>query len=118
MTYLIVAIITTNCSIELSKSIILQTAWYSAENFQNHSKNILIEYHQKYSNKSESELRLIVSIASMTDHFYWLQQAKNLVKNTLNKMQAKMKKDNRKEFSKDSFVIKILIREELWISAY
>jgi hypothetical protein len=93
-------------------------AWYSAENFQNHSKNILIEYHQKYSDKSESELRLIASIASMIDHFYWLQQAKNLVKNILNKMQAKMKKDNRKKFSKDSFVIKILIREELWISVY
>ncbi len=93
-------------------------AWYSTENFQNHSKNVIIEYHQKYSNKSESELRLIASIASMTDHFYWLQQAKNLVKDTLNKMQAKMKKDNRKEFNKDSFVAKILIRKELWISAY
>jgi predicted metal-dependent hydrolase len=93
-------------------------AWYSAENFQNHSKNILIEYHQKYSNKSESELRLIASIASMIDHFYWLQQAKDLMKDTLNKMQAKMKKDNRKEFSKDSFVTKILVRKELWISAY
>jgi hypothetical protein len=44
--------------------------WYSAKNFQNHSKNVLIEYHQKYSNKSESELRLIASIASMIDHFY------------------------------------------------
>jgi hypothetical protein len=69
-------------------------AWYSAENFQNHSKNVIIEYHQKYSNKSESELRLIASIASMTDYFYWLQQAKNLVKDILNKMQTKMKKDN------------------------
>jgi predicted metal-dependent hydrolase len=92
-------------------------AWYFAENFQKHLKEILIDYHQRYSNKSESELRLIASIASMTDHFYWLQQAKNLVKNTLNKMQTKMK-DNRKEFNKDSFAINILAREEFWISAY
>jgi hypothetical protein len=53
----------------------------------------------------------------MIDHFYWLQQAKMLVKNTLNKMQTKMK-DNRKEFNKDSFVTNVLTREELWVSAY
>jgi predicted metal-dependent hydrolase len=93
-------------------------AWYFAENFQKHSKEILIDYHQRYSNKSKSKLRLIALIASMTDHFYWLQQAKNLVKDILNKMQAKMKKDNRKEFSKDSFVTNVLARKELWVSAY
>jgi hypothetical protein len=93
-------------------------AWYLAENFQKHSKEILIDYHQRYSDKSRSKLRLIASIASMTDHFYWLQQAKNLVKDTLNKMQAKMKKDNRKEFSKDSFVTNVLARKELWVSVY
>jgi predicted metal-dependent hydrolase len=92
--------------------------WYFAENFQKHSKNILNDYHQRYFNKSESKLRLIASIASMTNHFYWLQQTKNLVKETLNKMQTKMKKDNRKEFSKDSFVTNVLTRKELWISAY
>ncbi len=93
-------------------------AWYFAENFQKHSKEILIDYHQRYSDKSESELRLIASIASMTDHFYWLQQAKNLVKDILNKMQAKMKRDNRKWYSKDSFVTNVLARKELWVSAY
>jgi predicted metal-dependent hydrolase len=92
-------------------------AWYFAENFQKHSKEILIDYHQRYSDKSESKLRLIASIASMTDHFHWLQQAKNLVKNILNKMQTKMK-DSRKRFSKDSFVINVLAREELWVSVY
>jgi predicted metal-dependent hydrolase len=96
----------------------LNRAWYLAENFQKHSKEILIDYHQRYSDKSESKLRLIASIASMIDHFYWLQQAKNLVKNTLNKMQAKMKKDDRKEFSKDSFITNVLTREESWVSAY
>jgi predicted metal-dependent hydrolase len=93
-------------------------AWYFAENFQKHSKEILIDYHQRYSDKSKSKLRLIVLIKSMTDHFYWLQQAKNLVKDILNKMQTKMKKDNRKEFNKDSFVTNVLTRKELWVNAY
>jgi hypothetical protein len=66
--------------------------WYSTEN-SDHSKKILIDYHERYSNKTESELRLIASIESMIEHFYWLQQTKNLVKNSLNKMQAKMEKD-------------------------
>jgi hypothetical protein len=92
-------------------------AWYSAENFE-HSAEVVDDYHRRYSNKSESQLRLIASIASMTDHFYWLQQAKNLVKDTLNRMQAKMKKNDRKEFSKDSFITNVLAREESWVSAY
>jgi hypothetical protein len=93
-------------------------AWYSAKNFQDHSKEILNDYHQKYSNKSKSKLRLMTSITSIIDHFYWLQQAKNFVKDTLNKMQTKMKRNDQKEFSKDFFVINVLAREELWISAY
>jgi hypothetical protein len=54
----------------------------------------------------------------MIDHFYWLQKAKNLVKDILNKMQAKIKKNDQKEFSKDSFVINALTRKEFWINAY
>jgi hypothetical protein len=92
--------------------------WYLAENFHEHLKEILNDYHQKYSNKSKSELRLIALITSMIDHFYWLQQAKNLVKDILNKMQTKMKKHNRKEFDKDFFVINVLTRKESWVSAY
>jgi hypothetical protein len=68
-------------------------AWYSAKNFQNHFKEILIDYHQRYSNKFISKLRLIVLIKSITKHFYWLQQAKNLMKDTFNKMQIEMKKN-------------------------
>jgi predicted metal-dependent hydrolase len=78
-------------------------AWYSAKNFDN-SKEILNDYHQRYSNKSKSELRLMASIASITDHFYWLQQAKNLVKDTLNKMKTKMKENDRMR-SKESSLI-------------
>jgi hypothetical protein len=40
-------------------------AWYSAENFQNHSKEILNDYHQRYSEKFDSTLRLIVIIEAM-----------------------------------------------------
>jgi hypothetical protein len=76
--------------------------WYSTENFD-HSKKILVDYHERYSNKAESELRLIASIESMIEHFYWLQQAKNLVKDILNKMKAKMKENDRKRSNKDSF---------------
>jgi hypothetical protein len=54
----------------------------------------------------------------MTDHFYWLQQAKNLVEDILNRMQTEMKKDDRKEFNKDSFITNVLIRKESWVSAY
>jgi hypothetical protein len=43
--------------------------WYSAENFE-HSAEVLDDYHRRYSNKSKSQLRLIASITSMTDHFY------------------------------------------------
>ncbi len=63
--------------------------WYSTESFE-HTKKILTDYHRRYSNKSKSKLRQIASIKSMTKDFYWLQQAKNLMKNILNKMQAKM----------------------------
>jgi hypothetical protein len=40
-------------------------AWYSAENFQNHSKEILNDYHRRYFIKSESDLRLIAIIEAM-----------------------------------------------------
>jgi hypothetical protein len=40
-------------------------AWYSAENFQNHSKEILNDYHQRYSENFKSKLKLIVIIEAM-----------------------------------------------------
>jgi hypothetical protein len=51
-----------------------KTAWtnhfsdkarYSAENFQNHSKEILNDYHQRYFEKFDSTLKLIVIIEAM-----------------------------------------------------
>ncbi len=80
-------------------------AWYSAENFQNHSKKILDDYHQRYSEKFESKLRLIVIIEAMLSQ--WIRnehkEAKQLIQDVLNRMKAKMKENDRKRFSKDSF---------------
>jgi hypothetical protein len=72
-------------------------AWYSTENFQNHSKEILNDYHQTYSAKLESELRLIVIIEAMLSQ--WIRdehkEAKRLIQDVLNKMKTKMKENDR-----------------------
>ncbi len=73
----------------------LNKVWYSTKNFQNHSKKVLNDYHQRYLNKSKSTLRLITLITLMTKHFYWLQQAKNLIKDILNKIRTKIKKNKK-----------------------
>jgi hypothetical protein len=92
-------------------------AWYSTENFE-HSKNILKNYHQRYSEKFESKLRLIVIIEAMLSQ--WIKnehkEAKQLIQDVFNKMKANM--NDQKRFSKDSFEIKNLTRKESWISAY
>jgi hypothetical protein len=71
--------------------------WYSAENFQNHSKEILNDYHQRYSEKFESKLRLIVIIEAMLSQ--WIREkyreTKQLIQDVLNKMKAKMKENDR-----------------------
>jgi predicted metal-dependent hydrolase len=80
-------------------------AWYSAKNFQNHSKEILNDYHRRYFTKSESDLPLIAIIEAMLSH--WIRnehkKAKQLVQNVFNRMKAKMKENDRKRSSKDSF---------------
>jgi predicted metal-dependent hydrolase len=43
----------------------LNKAWYSEKNFQEHSKEILNDYHRRYSNKLESNLHLIATIETM-----------------------------------------------------
>jgi hypothetical protein len=81
-------------------------AWYSAENFQNHSKEILNDYHQRYSEKLDSALRLIVIIETMFSQ--WIRdehkETKELIQNVLNKMKAKMKENDRMR-SKESSLI-------------
>jgi hypothetical protein len=79
-------------------------AWYSAENFE-HFKNILKDYHQRYSTKSESKMRLIAIIETMLSK--WIrrehEEAKQLIQNVFNKMKSEMKENDRKRSSKDSF---------------
>jgi hypothetical protein len=79
--------------------------WYSEENFQKHFKEILNDYHRRYLSKLESNLRLIVIIDAMLSK--WIREkhkeAKQLIQNVLNRMKTKMKENDRKRFSKDSF---------------
>ncbi len=81
----------------------LNRAWYSAENFQNHSKEILNNYHRTYSQKIESNLRLIIIIEAML--LQWIKnehkKAKQLIQNVFNKMKTNM--NDQKRFNKDSF---------------
>jgi ribosomal protein S17E len=79
--------------------------WYSAENFQNHSKKILNDYHQRYSEKFESNLKLIVIIEAMISQWIKIdhKEAKRLIQDVLNRMKAKMKEHDRKRFNKNSF---------------
>jgi hypothetical protein len=61
---------------------------------------------------------MIVIIETMLSQ--WIKnehkKAKQLIQDVFNKMKANM--NDQKQFNKDSFVIKILVRDELWISAY
>ncbi len=72
-------------------------AWYSTENFQNHSKEILNDYHQRYSEKFGSELRVIVIIKAMLSQ--WIRnehrEVKQLVQDVLDEMKAEMKENDR-----------------------
>jgi predicted GNAT family acetyltransferase len=69
-----------------------------------HSKKILNDYHRRYFTKLESNLRLIVIIEAMLSQ--WIKshkEAKQMIQDVLNRMKAKMKENNRKRSSKDSF---------------
>jgi hypothetical protein len=94
-------------------------AWYSTKNFE-HSKNILADFHQRYSQKSESDLRMIVIIETMLSQ--WIKnehkEAKQLNQDVLNRMKAEMKESDRKRISKDSFETNDLARRQSWVSAY
>ncbi len=66
-------------------------AWYSTENFE-HFKNILKNYHQRYSEKFDSALRMIVIIETMLSQ--WIKnehkEAKQLIQDVFNEMKADM----------------------------
>ncbi len=88
-------------------------AWYSAENFD-HAKKIIKNYHDRYSTKSKSALRRdeahttnvitwINEISTLiekklTETRRFLNQAKEMIKNTLIKMNERYQ-EQRKELS-------------------
>jgi hypothetical protein len=80
-------------------------AWYSAENFE-HFKNILKNFHQRYSQKLDSKLRLIIIIKTMLSQ--WIRnehkKTKQLIQDVLNKIKAEMKKNDRMQL-KESLLI-------------
>ncbi len=73
--------------------------WYSVENFD-HAKKIVIDYHQRYFNKSKSQfLSIQFMIISLISHLNnsrsWARQSihetKNMIQDILNKMKKEMK---------------------------
>jgi hypothetical protein len=72
-------------------------AWYPAENFQDHSKEILDDYHRRYPAKPGPEMRLVATIEAMLPQ--WIRdghrEAKQLVQDVLNQMEAEMKENDR-----------------------
>jgi hypothetical protein len=110
--------------------------WYSVENF-NHAKEIIVDYHQRYLDKSKSHfLRIQSLIISLMTHlinsFSWaqknIQKTKNLIENILNKMKQEMKfsiikqisifsvernKTSTKTINQDCFVIKTINVERI-----
>jgi hypothetical protein len=83
--------------------------WYSAENFD-HAKEIVIDYHDRYSNKSESQSIIVTLIIDR--YIDWIHQsiknAKELIQKILNKMKKEMKTELKSSISSvDRNIIKI-----------
>ncbi len=73
--------------------------WYSVENFD-HARKIVVDYHQRYLDKSKSHSLIIQSLfISLMTHFInpfsWaqksIQKTKDMIENILNKMKKEMK---------------------------
>jgi hypothetical protein len=103
--------------------------WYSVENFD-HARKIIVDYHQRYFDKSKSHFFIIQSLfislmTHLTNSFSWaqknIQKTKNMIENILNKMKKEMKFSiikqtsifsvernniNTKTINQDCFVIK------------
>jgi hypothetical protein len=104
--------------------------WYSTENFD-HAKEIVIDYHDRYSNKFESQS---IIVALIIDRYIdWLHQniknAKKLIQKILDKMKKEMKTKfkssifsvdrniiNIKTINQDSFVTKTISVERILIN--
>ncbi len=109
----------------------LDWKWYSRINFD-HVKEIVIDFPQRYSNKSESQSLIVqfltISLISyLINSFKWaqhsIQKTKNMIQNILNKMKKKMNQTsifrieqniiNDKTISQDSFVIKTISAKKI-----
>jgi hypothetical protein len=104
--------------------------WYSTENFD-HAKEIVTDYHDRYSNKFESQS---IIVALIIDRYIdWIHQsiknAKKLIQKILNKMKKEMKAEfkssifsvdrniiNIKAVNQDSFVTKTINVERILIN--
>ncbi len=104
--------------------------WYSTKNFD-HAKEIVTDYHDRYSNKFESQS---IIVALIIDRYIdWLHQsiknAKELIQKILNRMKKEMKTKlkssifsvdrniiNIKTANQDSFVIKTTSVERILIN--
>jgi hypothetical protein len=72
--------------------------WYSIENFEN-AKKIVIDYHQRYLDKSKSQSFIQFLFISLMTHlinsFSWvkknIQKTKNMIEDILNKMKKELK---------------------------
>jgi hypothetical protein len=68
--------------------------WYSVENFD-HAKEIVADYHDRYSHKSKSQSIIVSLIINRVMRINWIKQsmknAQNLIQKILNKMKNKMK---------------------------
>jgi uncharacterized protein YlxP (DUF503 family) len=109
--------------------------WYFVENFEN-AKEIVIDYHQRYLDKSSSHFLaiqfLFISLMTHFQSFSWAQKnikkTRNMIENILNKMKIKMKFSiikqtsifniernniNIKTINQDYFVIKVISVEKI-----
>jgi hypothetical protein len=85
--------------------------WYSAENFE-HARDILTDYHQRYSEKFESNIRHVVIIEAMLSQ--WIRnehkKVKQLIQDVLNERKEKMKENDRKRSCQFKIFIKTFDR--------
>jgi hypothetical protein len=96
--------------------------WYSVENFD-HAKEIVVDYHNRYSYKSESQSIIVSLIINRIMKINWIKQnmknAQNLIQKFLNKMKKKMKLIVDRKFikiktaSQDCFITKTISVERI-----
>jgi hypothetical protein len=103
--------------------------WYSVENFD-HAIEIVVNYHDRYSNQSSSHSIIVLLIINRIMKINWIKQsmknAQNLIQKTLDRMKKEMNSTikfsifsvdrnflNIKTVSQDSFVTKTISVERI-----